>query len=532
MPEALRFLPAGADGVLVELPGLAPVLRLVEHLRAHPLPGMGEIIPAARTLWIGFDPRRTTRQALAQAVAGLDLSGEGAAPGRLVEIPLRYDGADLADVAAHLGLSVAEVIARHGAATFTVAFNGFAPGFSYMVCDDPAFDLPRRPNPRAKVPAGSVALAGQFCGIYPAEGPGGWQLIGTTDTAMWDLARRPPARLAPGDRVRFVEAVAYAAPRPAPACPPTPTPGGLQVIRADRPALFQDAGRPGLFDQGVGRSGAMDRGAMAAVNRAVGNPEAAAVVEVLMGGLELCAAEALTLALAGAPCAMTLTPPQGRALPVPAGRAFALDPGDRLSLAAPPCGLRSYLALRGGYAVAPVLGSAATDTLARIGPAPIRAGDVLRPAHARAAAVALDLPAPPALPRAGDLVRLDVLPGPRTDWFTPEAQELLFAQDWDVGASLDRVGIRLQGARPLTRSDSAELASEATVLGAIQVPHAGQPVLFLADHPITGGYPVIGVLAPHHIARAGQIPPGARIRFTRLGTFAGEVILLPSGAPS
>ena len=180
--------------------------------------------------------------------------------------------------------------------------------------------------------------------------------------------------------------------------------------------------------------------------------------------------------------------------------------------------MRSYLALRGGFAIAPVLGACATDTLAGIGPAPLTAGDALAPACALAEATAAPEPQPD-LPASGETVTLPVIMGPRTDWFPPETVARFLAQDWQVTPQSSRVGIRLAG-EAITRPENAELPSEGTATGAIQVPHSGQPVLFLADHPLTGGYPVIATLHPGALDLAGQLPPGTRIRFAALAPFA------------
>jgi allophanate hydrolase subunit 2 len=147
-------------------------------------------------------------------------------------------------------------------------------------------------------------------------------------------------------------------------------------------------------------------------------------------------------------------------------------------------------------------------------------GDILVPADAAAAAPD---PAPPYLvrmPKPGETVTLDILLGPRTDWFTPESVATLFAQDWKVTPDSNRIGLRLAGAKALEKCTDAELPSESTMVGSIQVPHNGQPVLFLADHPLTGGYPVIGVVARHHLDLAGQIPGGAKVRFNPVSAFA------------
>jgi biotin-dependent carboxylase-like uncharacterized protein len=222
----------------------------------------------------------------------------------------------------------------------------------------------------------------------------------------------------------------------------------------------------------------------------------------------------------GADGPLELVTAAGIALTAGRCQALALSDGDRLKLGEPRAGIRSYLAARGGFIVTPVLGSCATDTLAKVGPPPLAAGDVLavRPVSRGGVVGAAESP-PEDLPTTGEVVTLDVVMGPRTDWFTPEAVELFAAQCWTVTPQSNRVGLRLAGAQPLTRANPAELPSEGTALGAIQVPPSGQPVLFLADHPLTGGYPVIGAVATHHLDRAGQIPIGARLRFNPIRRF-------------
>ncbi|WP_374302093.1 carboxyltransferase domain-containing protein [Paracoccus sp. (in: a-proteobacteria)] len=500
----------GPRTLLVELADLDETLALFDALGADPVEGVAEIIPAARTLMVRVAPGFAADEALAAAILSRQPAPgtlREAGPVETIEIPMAYDGADLADVAAHMDLTVAEVIAAHQAATWTVAFCGFAPGFAYMTGDDPRFDLPRRPAPRTRIPAGSVALASRFCGIYPQDTPGGWQLIGTTKVPMWDLSRDPPALLRPGVRARFVEGVAQVHPSAA-----IPLPQGqpaLTVLQTAFPIVFQDEGRPGQGGQGVSASGALDIGAMRRANRAVGNPSGAPVLEITLGPVRLRAEQPVTLGLTGAAQATVggLTMPQ----------AFALDAGDEVLIPPPDAGMRSYLALRGGFDVAPVLGSAATDTLAFVGPDPLTSGAQLYAANRPATAIA----APEeqsALPKPGDVVELPVTLGPRADWFTPDMIRHFLSQDWLVTPQSSRVGIRLEGS-PVTREDARELPSEGTETGAIQIPHSGQPVLFLADHPLTGGYPVIATLLPSALDLAGQIPPGARIRFAAAAPF-------------
>jgi len=202
-----RLLAAGHRGLLVEcddLPQVMALHRTLEEARAGgALPGVVDLVPAARTVLVTFDDT-SSHSRVAEALASLDV--RAADHERLdheVEVAVIYDGDDLDEVARLSGLSVEEVVRRHGAATYRVGFTGFAPGFAYLVGGDAALVVPRRDTPRTRVPRGSVALAGEFTGIYPQEGPGGWQLIGRTEAPLWDLDREPPALLAPGTRVRF-----------------------------------------------------------------------------------------------------------------------------------------------------------------------------------------------------------------------------------------------------------------------------------------------------------------------------------------
>lgn len=200
----MRFLPAGRCGLLVELDDLDQVIALDAALRRQPAAGVVDLVPAARTVLLRYDATATTSGRLVQWVRGSELTQvDRAPPGDPIELEVSYDGPDLVEVARLTGMRQAEVVRRHQLGEYLVAFSGFAPGFGYLAGGDPTLRVPRRETPRTKVPAGSVALAGEFTGVYPREGPGGWQLIGRTDAVLWDLSRQPPALLPPGARVRF-----------------------------------------------------------------------------------------------------------------------------------------------------------------------------------------------------------------------------------------------------------------------------------------------------------------------------------------
>ncbi|GEK81587.1 5-oxoprolinase subunit B/C family protein [Agrococcus baldri] len=512
----IRVLPAADTALLVEAADLDESMRLLPALREARLDGVTELVPAARTILVRFDPRVVAAERLAERLLAVRPAAERSVSTEAVTIPVQYDGEDLEEVAQHLGLGVDALVERHLAATWTVAFTGFAPGFGYLVGDDPVFDVPRRPSPRTRIPAGSVGLAGRFSGVYPKQSPGGWQLIGRTEVPMWDLDREPPALLAPGTTVRF-ERAAGGGSAPAAAQPPNAPVDAAHAVEVVRPGLqllVQDLGRPGLAAQGVSTAGAADRAALREANRAVGNAPGEAGLELAGGGATLRFRGPAVVALTGA-LAEVRVHDGIHDRTVDPGRALAIEDGDELRIGAARDGLRVLVAIRGGIAIEPVLGSRSTDTLAHLGPAQLGAGDTLPlhgPAHGTAAVERTRAPRIP-LPTAGATVELGIVLGPRDDWFTEGAIATLLEQEWEVTPRSDRVGVRLQGERALERARDGELESEGAVTGAIQVPPDGQPVLFLPDHPLTGGYPIIGAVVDRDLDLAGQLPPGARIRF-------------------
>lgn len=521
----MRVLPAADTALLLEAADLDESMRLLPAIEAAALPGVRELVPGARTILVRFDPSLVTAPALAERLLAIEPAAASATSDRSVRIPVRYDGADLDEVSRLLGASRDELVERHLAATWTVAFTGFAPGFGYLVGDDPRFDVPRRPAPRTRIPAGSVALAGRYSGVYPKESPGGWQLIGRTDAVMWDRERDPPALLSPGTTVRFERAgrerIAAAPIERRSAPEARHARHAVEIVRAGPQLLVQDLGRPGLAALGVSASGAADRGALREANRAVGNPPHLAALELAGGGAALRFRGPAVVALTGALADPTVVPSvaahgrPGASIEVEHGSPVALDDGDELRIGAVREGLRVIIGIRGGIALEPVLGSLASDTLGGLGPAPLAAGDEL-PLHGPAAgtaAVAHRLAPRSPLPRAGETVELRIALGPRADWCTDAALRALEQQAWEITPRSDRVGLRLAGAVPLERSRAGELESEGCVTGAIQVPPDGQPVLFLPDHPLTGGYPVIAAVVEADLDLAGQLPPGARIRF-------------------
>ena len=609
----MRFLGVNNSAFLIELADLEETLALFDRLQQEirrgeknlqdqekfqsqdNLQAIVEIIPAARTLLVTFDPLLADETTLETKIAGLKLEKGQQKSGKLVEIPVVYDGEDLEDVATLLKIDREEVIRRHTESHYQVAFCGFAPGFAYLTGGDPLFNVPRRASPRKSIPAGSVALAGKFGGVYPQPSPGGWQLIGRTDVKMFDLDRDPPSLLKPGDRVHFVDVTKDYSARSngttsfsfspnekagksvpdrsgskalkngaatkaieqnekaglaktgdeteasgsakaagngkagshdnagifVPEKSLTPEEDAVfKLLTTLMPVTFQDRGRLLQSSQGLSPSGALDQKAMANANRLVGNPREQPVLEFTYGNTRIKALQPSVVAFTGANLPITVKSTKGTVFVFEKNTPLSIDEGDEIILGQPLAGFRSYMALRGGFKVEPVLKSASFDSLSNLGPKPLSAGDNIFIANdSPLQPVLLSLDDPYFLPEAGDQVVLDVVMGPRTDWFTEHSIAMFLEKPWQVTAASNRIGIRLQSDARLERSRSDELPSEGTVTGAIEVPANGEPVLFLRDRPVTGGYPVIANLVEDQIDLAAQIPIGAFIKFRAVRNF-------------
>jgi KipI family sensor histidine kinase inhibitor len=577
---------AGETGLLAEYPDTAAVLAAAEAVRALSPAHLLDLVPAERTLLLrGADARDLPD--LEALLAQLPPAASEGASEQEVSVGIVYDGEDLDEVAELLDMSTNALISAHSGATWTAAFGGFAPGFAYLLAEDPQesvgapgengpvgppWEVPRRAEPRTAVPAGAVGLASRYCGIYPRSSPGGWQLIGRSDAALFDVHREPPALLTPGTRVRFSPQRAGARPTATTAAAlaraareAAAVPSRLGRRRAQRPglagtrpvlevlspgplSLLQDAGRPGRAAIGVSSSGAFDRGAMRRANLAVGTPSGAPVLETLVGPLVLRALAATVLAVSGARAPVRI----GRgdeevgdvALAAEASRerALALDPGDRVEVGPAEDGLRLVLAVRGGIQriqrraspeagaasgasddarTAPtdedgaeVLGSLSRDTLSGLGPAPLRAGDVLcaGPEQGLDAVPVAGATSVEGTDPAGSVLTIPVLVGPRAELLGTAAVAALLGTEWTVRQDSDRVGVRLEGPALPVPEGAGSVPSEPMLPGAVQVPPSGLPVVFGPDHPATGGYPVIAVVTRRGLDALAQAEAGTRLR--------------------
>jgi allophanate hydrolase subunit 2/allophanate hydrolase subunit 1 len=436
----MTVFPLVDGAALIRFASNAPAVAHAAHLRT--VPDVLDAIPAAQTVLVlyarGFDV-----SLLGASVPEL----EAPAPARVV-IPMRY--APELEPALRL---------EHRSATYRVAFIGFAPGFPYLVGLPPSLHRPRLSTPRVRTPAGSVAVAGEYCGIYPAELPGGWNVIGHTGLRLFDPRAERPSLLAPGDEVRFEEGDAPAPPPPSPEASTFP----LRFVSSPRGASVQGGPRFGWGHYGVPPGGAMDLAALEEGNARVGNPPHARALEIALLGPELEVLRDGFVCTTGSPIEAPF--PHRRAVPVRAG--------DRLRLGRVMQGARSYVCF-GEQAVQDVAPHDVTPSVLRL------------------------------------------CVGPQADHFSEAARRTLLDAPWKVSSASDRRGVRLDGPT-LAHVGPTEIPPEGNAPGAVQVPASGQPIILGPDRPVTGGYPKIATVVPDDLARLAQLRPGAEVRFALRG---------------
>lgn len=402
-------------------------------------------------------------------------------PGALHLIEVTYDGEDLDEVARAIGRSTAEVVALHAERDYRVAMLGFLPGFAYLRGLPDALRLPRR-APRGRVPAGSVAIAGEYTGVYPFASPGGWHLLGRAGAFEPFGARG--AALAVGDTVRFVPSPARGAARaPLASPPPSPVTGPhLEITRAAGFALLVDGGRPGRMHEGVPPGGPLVRSAFARANAFAGNAPGACAVE-LSGTLEVVArGGGLVVADDDGP--------------------VALADGERHAVSTAGQRRVRYLAVEGGVDAPLFLGGRGALLVAGVGRL-LRRGDPLAPGGAAAAPEAPPEPAPLGAPIA-------ICEGP--DEVAGVSLEALTAVELRVSTSSDRTGTRLDGLSFGVDHAALMRASAPMVKGAIELTPSG-PIVLGPDHPTTGGYPVVAVVRAASLDALFARPLGAPVRF-------------------
>ncbi|MDR5683636.1 MAG: 5-oxoprolinase subunit PxpB [Armatimonadota bacterium] len=508
----MHILPFGESAVLVRL---ETVIDPAVHRRILALdaavrrmgPGI-ETVPAYASLLVLFDRASTSLPSIARALSAVDPDTAEFPEGRSHEVPVAYGGGfgpDLADVARWAGISEGEVVRLHAGVDYRVYMLGFAPGFPYMGIVPDRIAAPRLSRPRLRVAAGGVGVAGKQTGIYPASTPGGWRILGRTPEVLFDPGRQPAALFDVGDTVRFVPIPHGVWREPEPVrCPEARGDRrALVVLRSGLHTTVQDGGRPGLRRYGVPTSGAIDRESLGRANAAVGNPLDAAALECTWPAPILEAIEATTIAVAGGDFAAEV---DGK--PIEPARALDLRPGQVLRFVAPRRGMWVYVAVQGGIDVPPVLGSRSTLVRAALGGVSgrtLRTGDILC------------VQAGPPGPASADVEQthdapIRILPGPHPDAFALDALDRFVRGRYAVSAHSDRSGYRLEGPA-VEHTGPSEILSEAMVVGAVQVPPDGQPIVLMPDGPTTGGYPVLAVVAERDLGRLAQRRPGERVEF-------------------
>lgn len=491
---------------------LAGVARAV---RARSMAGVRDVVSTYRTVVVSFDPLATDVERL----AALLRESSAAAPvvgGAMHEVPASYggaDGPDLDEVAAFARCSPDEVIDRHTSRTYRVCMLGFLPGFAYLGSVEDRIAAPRRATPRVRVPAGSVGIAGQQTGIYPMESPGGWQIIGRAGVSLFDPHRTPVSLFSAGDEVRFVPVSPDAMPsRKEPPAPggPAAVAGGPRTVTVLRPGLLttiQDSGRWGHQAAGVPVAGPMDQVAHRLANLLVGNPAAAATIEVTVLGPELRMEQATDIALAGADLGARLDD-----VDLPVNVCVTCGPGSVLRFGERRSGVRSYVAFGGGVLVPPLLGSRSTHVRSGLGGVDgraLRAGDRLplgqsggvrrRPPDS--------WPMPPV-----DGARLRMVRGPH-DHLVPSALEALLRTRYTVSSEADRMGYRLTGSTHSGSVGAGDMLSDVAFTGGVQITPSGAPILLMTDRPTTGGYPQVGVVITADLPLAAQLTTGNWVEF-------------------
>jgi KipI family sensor histidine kinase inhibitor len=510
--------PVGDAALRLETADTAAAAAAAARVRQSAWTGVRDVICGIRSVLVVFDPRTAEAPALAMRLRSVDRSPFPAGVGRRIEIPVRFDGPDLEEVAALSGLGTREVVESLTSSELTVAVLGFSPGFAYLTgLPEALARVPRRSSPRPSVPAGSVALAGGYAAVYPQRTPGGWQVLGETPLSLFDPMTAPYARLSSGDRVVFVEVDALfrsarsaAADRDRPPWRWAGADGAAFVV--EHPGMFatvQDGGRVGLGHLGVPAAGPADPTSARLANALVGNAATAPCLEIAGAGPVLSFKTAGFFAVVGGQPQTWLD-----GIEVLPGRVVPVGVGQRLAISAPRRGMRSYLAVAGGLGVATVMGSCSTDVLSWLGPGPLQVGDEIG-VLARTAALADHLLADVPEQAPGGRRVLRVVPGPEVDWLTGGTLHSLATRRFVVEPASDRVGVRLRAedhSGSLARR-TGEVASAGMVTGAVQLPPSGQPIVLLPDHATVGGYPVVGVVITADLGQLGQCVPGEEVLF-------------------
>ena len=517
-------------------PGLhQQVLSLNHALLQAPFPGFLETVPTYSALTVYYAPERIAREhpEPGQFVKNLleerihQSSGLWSRPGNLVHIPVCYDddfGLDLEELALVHGISKEILIQLHQETEYRVYMMGFLPGFAYLGTLKDAIATPRKPSPRPRVEAGSVGIAGNQTGIYPVASPGGWQIIGRTPYRLFDPGKTNPFLLQTGDTVRFqaisrekFEQIKAQQPSVSRQTPAQET-ADVRVLHPGVYSSLQCLGSPGFQAFGVPLGGSMDPISHQIANALVGNPPEATTLEATLGGLKLEFAQNTVIALTGGGAAFL----NGEKISFYQARTVAKK--DVLSIRYTPTGIRTYLAVQGGFAAEHWMDRKSVPPVMGLGTA-LKKDDCLqihqRPSRNPGTLPGIELKFPP--PIHPDRIR--VFAGPEHDWMNDLSRQQLFTQKFSLSHRCDRMGFHFQAA-PLVLSSPRELLSAAVTKGVLQLTPGGQLIALMNDCQTTGGYPRVGQIAAVDLPRLAQMTPGATITFQQITFAEAEALYL------
>ncbi len=510
------------------------VLHVNSLLCQKPFPGFIETVPAYTTLTVYYQPELITAENssphlfVKNYIENLlrDVSVEKIEEEKIISIPVCYDeefGYDLDFVTITNNLSKEQVISLHQQHEYTVYMMGFLPGFAYMGKVDDAIATPRKPTPRAIVEEGSVGIAGKQTGIYPLPSPGGWQIIGRTPLCLFDLQKTAPFLFKTGDHVKFYgisKSSFYKTKNEQKLVPSIVQEEDNADAVIIKPGIFstiQDTGRYGFQSYGVPISGAMDHTAYCVANALAGNPKNAATIECTMGGLLIQFKKNAVIAITGGAAAFI------NDQKIKLYQPLSVSKNDLLEIRYNNDGIRTYVAVRGGFAAAIVMTSKSICPRAGIGNA-LKKEEGLRfdtfsdPAAKRVSGNV-------SIPAYSSHAVIRVIPGAEKDWMRPESIHQFDKQKFTLTNQCDRMGYHLNG-DALSLSNTTEMLSTAVTKGTIQLTPAGQLIVLMSDCQTSGGYPRVAQVAAVDLPLVAQLKPGDSIQFTNISFTEAEDLYL------
>lgn len=509
-----------------------------------------DLVPSYCSLLVVYNPLQTTYGAvktlILKALSGL--TSKAQVKGRQVTLSVDYDpeyGLDQERLKAHTGLSLEEMIRRHSQVPYKVYMLGFLAGFPYLGGLDPSLHTPRLESPRLKIEEGSVGIASGQTGIYTVSSPGGWNIIGRTQHKLFDPSQEDPFLLEAGDTLTFIASkepilhIEGQKQRPLAQVPRQTTRAGIPFLKVIQPGIqtsVQDYGRFGYLSYGISNAGVMDRSCYLALMTVLDEKvsfnqlePSSAMLEWVLKGPVLEAVSSGLIAIGG-----NVKEARINEVPIEPWRVYGIQAGDVLHLGMTDHSLRGYLAVKGGFATADVLGSRSFDKQNALGEKPLEVGQQLlrgrideevfglqgrclkeMPEHLSKVAMAH---------QKQTALEIRVILGPQHDSFTEEGLATFTHTEWEVSQQLNRMGIRLDG-EPIEFKTSADIISDGINLGAIQVSGNQQPMIMLHDRQTIGGYAKIANVIEADMSLLAQVSPGMKLKFRPVSVYEAHQML-------